>query len=84
MKPNRRKWLRQIGLVMAGTGLAQLKIFASSKKDASGKIYHDKKVNLSKIAGQMKLGAFSISLSVKDLEVSKQFYRKPGIYCFWG
>src|SRR5262249_50075719 len=32
----------------------------------------------------MKLGAFSISLSVKDLSASKQFYEKLGFTVFGG
>lgn len=32
----------------------------------------------------MKLGAFSISLSVKDLKVSKEFYEKLGFTVFGG
>lgn len=32
----------------------------------------------------MKLGAFSISLSVKDLEASKQFYEKLGFHDYGG
>lgn len=32
----------------------------------------------------MKLGAFSVSLSVKDLGVSKQFYEKLGFTVFGG
>ena len=32
----------------------------------------------------MKLGAFSVSLSVKDLEVSKVFYEKLGFSVFGG
>jgi len=32
----------------------------------------------------MKLGAFSISLSVKDLEISRQFYEKMGFTVFAG
>jgi len=32
----------------------------------------------------MKLGAFSISLSVKDLNISKQFYEKLGFSVFAG
>ena len=32
----------------------------------------------------MELGAFSISLSVKDLEVSKSFYEKIGFQVFGG
>lgn len=32
----------------------------------------------------MKLGAFSVSLSVKDLEASKSFYEKLGFIAFGG
>jgi predicted lactoylglutathione lyase len=32
----------------------------------------------------MELGAFSISLSVKDLEASKSFYEKLGFHVFGG
>lgn len=32
----------------------------------------------------MQLGAFSISLSVKDLSVSKEFYEKLGFTVFGG
>ena len=32
----------------------------------------------------MELGAFSVSLSVKDLEVSKTFYEKLGFHVFGG
>ena len=32
----------------------------------------------------MKLGAFSISLSVKDIEASKSFYEKLGFQVFGG
>ncbi|MBD0287948.1 MAG: VOC family protein [Flavisolibacter sp.] len=32
----------------------------------------------------MKLGAFSVSLSVKDLNASKHFYEAPGFHVFAG
>jgi len=32
----------------------------------------------------MKLGAFSVSLSVKDIEASRQFYEKLGFSVFAG
>lgn len=32
----------------------------------------------------MKLGAFSVSLAVKDIEASKQFYEKLGFVAFGG
>lgn len=37
-----------------------------------------------KIQNDMKLGAFSISLSVKDLEKSREFYEKMGFNAFAG
>lgn len=40
--------------------------------------YHSQKAN------DMKLGAFSMSLSVKDLTVSKEFYEKMGFKVFAG
>jgi lactoylglutathione lyase len=30
----------------------------------------------------MELGAFSVSLTVKDIEASKHFYEKPGFTVF--
>lgn len=38
----------------------------------------------SQTSSKMKLGAFSVSLSVKDLEVSKTFYEKLGFSVFAG
>lgn len=32
----------------------------------------------------MELGAFSVSLAVKDVEASKRFYEKPGFAVFMG
>lgn len=37
-----------------------------------------------KLVYSMKLGAFSISLKVKDLQVSKEFYEKLGFVIFAG
>lgn len=33
---------------------------------------------------RLKLGAFSISLNVKDINISKEFYEKLGFYAFAG
>ena len=43
----------------------------------------NKSVNIKK-QNNMKLGAFSISLSVKDLKTSKEFYEKVGFNIFAG
>jgi lactoylglutathione lyase len=32
----------------------------------------------------MELGAFSVSLAVKDIEASRLFYEKAGFYSFRG
>lgn len=41
-------------------------------------------INKKQISKNMKLGAFSVSLSVKDLNVSKEFYEKLGFKVFAG
>lgn len=40
--------------------------------------------NISENPNSMKLGAFSISLSVKDLKASREFYEKLGFSAFGG
>ena len=40
--------------------------------------------NITPIENDMKLGAFSMSLSVKDLKTSRQFYEKLGFTAFGG
>src|SRR5688500_11214512 len=75
MKPNRRNWLKQIGFGVAGLGLAHLNIFASPQKTSSKKISN---------VTNMKLGAFSVSLNVKDINASKQFYENLGFRVFTG
>ena len=84
MSPNRRNWLKQIGLGLAGVGLAQLKIFASPKNDAVKKNPTDLSKQSIKNKDNMKLGAFSISLTVKDINASKQFYENLGFKVFAG
>jgi catechol 2,3-dioxygenase-like lactoylglutathione lyase family enzyme len=78
MKPNRRNWLKQIGLGIAGIGLAQFEIFASPKKNSLKTIPEDLTKQLIKIEDSMKLGAFSVSLNVRDIKVSQQFYENLG------
>ncbi len=41
-------------------------------------------LQLQSISNYMKLGAFSVSLSVKDLQVSKKFYEDLGFNVFGG
>lgn len=41
-------------------------------------------VNKTKKSKKMKVGAFSVSLSVKDLKISKEFYENLGFECYAG
>ena len=78
MGENRRKWLIKFGLTVASLGLAKTRVFASAKAEKG----LSKKV-ISKY-GSMKLGAFSISLTVKDIHASKLFYESMGFEVFAG
>jgi len=71
MKPDRRNWLKQVGIGIAGMGFVPFEIFATSKNELQS-------------ADSLKLGAFSVSLSVKDLNASKQFYEDLGFVVFGG
>ncbi|MFT3704152.1 MAG: VOC family protein [Agriterribacter sp.] len=74
MEQNRRSWLRKIGLAFAGIGLAKFKTSALSFNTA----------NYSPQTSNMKPGAFSVSLNVKDINASKQFYENLGFKVFAG
>jgi catechol 2,3-dioxygenase-like lactoylglutathione lyase family enzyme len=79
MKPDRRKWLKQISLALAGIGIAPIQVFSSFNTGSGGSIkqsFFNKK--------NMKTGAFSMSLSVKDLKTSKDFYEHLGFHVFGG
>ncbi len=84
MQQNRRKWLMKIGLVFAGTGLAKFKTFASLALGVVNKFPADLPKQLTTKANNMKLGAFSVSLNVKDIKDSKQFYENLGFEVFAG
>jgi catechol 2,3-dioxygenase-like lactoylglutathione lyase family enzyme len=74
MKPDRRNWLKQVGISLVGIGFVPFEIFATSKNE----------LLKSKSEEIMKLGAFSVSLSVKDLNASKLFYENLGFKVFGG
>ena len=84
MNPNRRNWLKQIGLTIAGAGFAQLKIFGSTKKYFAKKIPDELSKQFIDNRDSVKLGAFSVSLNVKDINVSKEFYENLGFKVFAG
>jgi len=74
MKQNRRSWLLKTVFAVAGIGLSKIKTFAAT--DVSNK--------LTLKPHNMKLGAFSVSLNVKDLNASKTFYENLGFTVFAG
>jgi predicted lactoylglutathione lyase len=83
MEQNRRSWLTKIGLAFAGIGLVKFKTFAST----DSQILNEPSLFWNLLTSKqknMKLGAFSVSLSVKDLNASKQFYENLGFKAFGG
>lgn len=55
-----------------------------SLKETKTKIDVKKEMKYNKKIKDMKLGNFSVSLSVKDIKVSKQFYESLGFKAFFG
>ena len=84
MEPKRRNWLKQIFLGIAGIGLSRFKTFASSTQGILKENPGDFPKQLIKNGDNMKLGAFSVSLNVKDINASKQFYENLGFKVFAG
>lgn len=82
--PNRRNWLKKAGMLMAGIGLARTGIMAAAiMGKPAGKA--ESLINpLTLNDKNMQLGAFSVSLTVKDLAVSKQFYENLGFTVLGG
>lgn len=75
----KRRYLIIAGLVTSlATGNFVNTIFAQKPINDKSEIAKTEKQN------NMKLGAFSISLSVKDLKTSKEFYEKLGFHAFAG
>lgn len=74
----------KIGLAFAGIGLAKLKISASLTHDVRNNSIEDVPKQLPNKENHMKLGAFSVSLNVKDIDASKQFYESLGFEVFAG
>ena len=74
MKQSRRNWLTKIGLTFAGIGLAKFNSFASPVQGLLSKLPNQ----LTNQTNNMKPGAFSMSLNVKDINASKLFYENLG------
>ncbi|WP_310586719.1 VOC family protein [Telluribacter sp. SYSU D00476] len=81
MGQNRRNWLTRIGVTLAGIGLANLKLAASPTQETQ---QPGTEAPTNQMANGMPLGAFSVSLNVKDLNASKQFYENLGFTAFAG
>ncbi|HEY4966935.1 MAG TPA: VOC family protein [Puia sp.] len=84
MEQNRRNWFLKIGLAFAGVSLAQFKTNASPAQDLLNKTKESLSNKTNHMEDKMKLGAFSVSLNVKDINVSKQFYENLGFTAFAG
>ena len=65
-----------------GAGFTVSNVFSNTQGEEACTI--DQKNNKSKKETSMKLGAFSVSLSVKDLNISKEFYENLGFKEFAG
>ena len=73
-----KRYLITAGLVASfTTGYFLNSVFAQKSNNNTATTKTEKQEN-------MKLGAFSISLSVKDLKTSKEFYEKLGFNAFAG
>lgn len=68
-------------LISFGSGFY---INSMSAKQRENKIQRSTDNKYKKIENKMKLGAFSVSLSVKDIHISKKFYEKLGFTAFAG
>ena len=84
MEQNRRNWLLKIGFAIAGIGLAKFKSFASPAQNLPNNSTRSLPKQSANIEDNMKLGAFSVSLNVRDINASKQFYENLGFKVFAG
>ena len=77
--------MKNISLIFFGFALALLMgFYAHSELKKENRIHiNDKAITKTNI-DNMKLGAFSISLSVKDIKASKQFYENLGFTVLGG
>lgn len=84
MEQNRRSWLRKITLAFAGIGLAKFKTLSSPIPEAAKKRTGDLRAPFNNQEDNIRLGAFSVSLNVQDLNASKQFYENLGFRVLGG
>jgi catechol 2,3-dioxygenase-like lactoylglutathione lyase family enzyme len=83
-KPDRRNLLKKLSVIVAGISIAPLKAFSTSTT-AFNNTGIKTPLNSSLLnETTMKPGAFSMSLAVKDLQASKEFYEHLGFHVFGG
>jgi catechol 2,3-dioxygenase-like lactoylglutathione lyase family enzyme len=84
MVQTRRNWLSKLALAFAGAMLAGSKTFALPAANIPRKLTGESLIPLTPQLNIMKPGAFSVSLNVKDLKASKEFYENLGFVAFGG
>ncbi|HET8964229.1 MAG TPA: VOC family protein [Chitinophagales bacterium] len=83
MKTNRRNWIKKMSLLITGISFAKYNLFANTNSELPNNNslpFNQKPNNI----GNMQLGAFSMSLNVKDIQASKIFYENLGFTVFGG
>lgn len=83
MKTNRRNWIKKMSLLITGISFAKLNLFANTNSELQNNpslLINQKPNNIE----NMQLGAFSMSLNVKDIHASKTFYENLGFTVFGG
>jgi len=78
---NKRNWLKKVGMGLLGITFLPFKAISSSILLSQSSVVNFNSPHKSE---PMKLGVFSISLNVKDLVVSKEFYENLGFSVFAG
>ncbi len=84
MKANRRNWVKKMIVAIATIGIAKTGLFAASKNSKVNQISAPSAGADVADGASMKVGAFSVSLNVKDLAASQQFYEQIGFTVFAG
>ncbi len=84
MESNRRNWLMKTGMAFAGLGLGKLALFGTPLQSDDKDSKKDERKQPDNPNDFLKLGAFSISLTVKDIVASIEFYKIIGFTIFAG
>lgn len=84
MKPNRRNWVKQLFFGVAAVCANPFRSLATGTEQVTGKFSGEIPTAPLQTDQPLKLGAFSMSLNVKDLDASKTFYENLGFKVFGG